>query len=99
MCDIWRCGANIIIGSYGRIRQNLKNNFESLFLSCYYLAYNINLAAPDISKTLDPKVIFVNVNILLNEIVYFFNMASKRKYVLTALQRTFFNGKKTINQI
>lgn len=58
MCDIWWCGANILIGSYGGIGQNLKNNFESLFLSYYCVAHNINLAALDISKTSYPKVIF-----------------------------------------
>ena len=65
-------------------------------LSCHCVAHRTNLAALDVSKALDCKLISDEVDIILNAIASYFNKSSKRKHALTNLQTTLFDAKKTM---
>ena len=63
-------GANTMVGTHGRVTTRLKNHLNPFLLSCHCVAYRTNLAALDASKASDCKVIYDEVDTLLNAIVF-----------------------------
>jgi len=73
----------------------MKNKVNPLFLFCHCVAHRTNLATLNASKASDCKVIFSEIDTLLNTIASFFNKSSKCKHALTILQELF-DAKKAI---
>ena len=91
-------GASTMVGSYSGVARILKNNLNPFFLSCDCISHKTNLAALDASKISDCKVISDEVNTILNAIVSYFNISSKRKHILITLQTIFFYANKIIKR-
>ena len=103
--DLCKCvafgsdGASTMVGFHGGVATRLKKVLNPIFLCCYCVAHRTNSAALDAYKTSYCKVISDEFDTLLNAIVLFFNMSSKCKHALTALQEVFFDAKQIWHDI
>ena len=78
-------GASSMLGSQTGVLTRLRKEVNSFLLDCHCVAHGTNLAALDVAKTLDCKVLSTEIDVLINSISSFFHKSSKRKHALTTL--------------
>ena len=65
-------GASIMVGSQTGVSTRLYEEANPFLLVCHYVAHRTNLAALDVAKTPDCKVLSFKTYVLINSISRFF---------------------------
>ena len=80
-------GTNNMMGSQTSVATRLHKEVNPFLLACHYVAHHTNLATLNVPKTLDCKVLSIEIDVLIDSISSFFRKLKKCKHTLTTLEK------------